>query len=106
MDKDAVKFVLERSAMRSGIIAHPVYAYKNITFDSALYVGIVEGDDVCERIVIEILNVDLVQVVVRAENVSQTYQFMLVLLYNVCDPVGNLFWVIQREFDVLAEELN
>jgi hypothetical protein len=71
---DPQKFVIGTHAKSGGIVAHTVYAYIDLSVHAgSIRVGEIERNDIGERVVIEVTEVETEQEFVCAENIVQTY---------------------------------
>ena len=73
MNHDSVKFFFEGGFKSTGIVLHAIHADKNIAFDFwGRLVG--EGNDIGKVIMTQILYIELVKVVVGAEDKRKIFQ--------------------------------
>ena len=69
-----------------GVVSHPLGADEDVAFQDVSVVGVVEGDDIGERIVAQVLHVHAVQVIVGAKNIGELHDAMLMHGRNFLNP--------------------
>ena len=101
VDHDPIEFVGELCPVEKGILPDTVYADKQISAEDILF-AVVEGDDIGEVIVLEILHIDVENIVIRTEDyVNISYLSDLTRRYR-SQPLVIKRFVFEFERNVLA----
>ena len=87
MNQHPVKLLIHCGFKDASIISDSINAYKNVPLDFTRAITVVEGNDVGQGLMFEVLLVECEEVIVRAENVIDSNQALLFPCDYFLDPV-------------------
>ena len=87
------------------IFSHSLNAYEDIPLNPQV-VAVVEGDDVGERIVRQILQIEGLQILIGAKNEVDSGYVVFLRLGCIKNPLGGLAWMGKFETSFLLKKLD
>ena len=105
VDHDPKQFVVERHLEFQGVLAYAVDADKQVALDLG-WGRVGEGNNIGQRVVLQVLDIDGMQVVIGAKDKVELQEDMLFLFNDRFDPGSYFFRPFQIELDLLGMEID
>lgn len=90
MNDNPVKFFVRIGHELCRIFLYPIDADENVAFDIILLFAMIEGDNVGQGLVIQVLLVDGKEIGIGTKNVAEVSELMVFFLNDCLDPIPGL----------------